>query len=59
MVARQYSDHWIEASKVPALRPVFDRLRKARTPQAEEPARPAPEPAPVKRGLFGGLFGRN
>jgi hypothetical protein len=59
MVARQYSEHWIEASKVPALRPVFDRMRRIREAQAEEPSRPAPEPAPVKRGLFSGLFGRN
>ena len=59
MVARQYSEHWIEASKVPALRPVFDRMRRIREAQAEEAPRPAPEPAPVKRGLFSGLFGRN
>jgi len=59
MVARQYSDHWIEASKVPALRPVFDRVRKARGVSLEVPPSPAPEPPPAKRGLFGGLFGRN
>jgi len=59
MVARQYSEHWIEAAKVPALRPVFDRMRRVRETQAEEPDRPAPEPPPVKRGLFSGLFGRN
>jgi hypothetical protein len=59
MVARQYSEHWIEASKVPALRPVFERMRKVREAQADESPRPAPEPPPVKRGLFSGLFGRN
>jgi hypothetical protein len=56
MVARQFSEHWIEASKVPALRPVFERVRKV---QPDEPVKPAPEPAPAKRGLFSGLFGRN
>ena len=59
MVARQFSDNWIEAVKVPALRPVFERRRR------EEPGRPAelppppPDPVPPKRSLFGGLFGRN
>ena len=59
MVARQYSEHWIEASKVPALRPVFERVRRIRENLAEEAPKPAPEPPPVKRGLFSGLFGRN
>ncbi len=58
MVARQFSEHWIEAGKVPALRPVFDRMRKVREAQAEE-APKVPDPQPVKRGLFSGLFGRN
>jgi hypothetical protein len=60
MVARQFSENWIEAVKVPTLRPVFDRVRKARAAvQPELPATPAPEPPAPKRGLFGGLFGRN
>jgi len=59
MVSRQHSDHWIEASKVPALRPVFDRVRKLREIQVEEEPKAIPEPPPVKRGLFSGLFGRN
>jgi hypothetical protein len=59
MVARQHSDHWIEASKVPSLLPIFDRVRKARGPLAAEMPVLAPEPPPVKRGLFSGLFGRN
>jgi hypothetical protein len=58
MVARQFSDHWIEASKVPSLRPVFDRRRKAAAP-AQLPAAPPPEIQPAKRSLFGGLFHRN
>jgi hypothetical protein len=57
MVARQHSEHWIEASKVPALRPIFDRVRKARGPLAAEV--PVLAQPPVKRGLFSGLFGRN
>ena len=59
MVARQYSENWIEASKVPALRPVFERVRKVREAQIEEAPKPVPVPPPVKRGLFSGLFGRN
>jgi hypothetical protein len=55
LVARQHSDNWIEAGKVPSLRPAFDRARKARN----ETAKAAPEPPPAKRGLFSGLFGRN
>jgi hypothetical protein len=59
MVARQHSEHWIEASKVPSLRPIFDRVRKARGPLAADMPVLTPEPPPVKRGLFSGLFGRN
>ena len=57
MVARQHSENWLEACKVPGLRPAFERLRRERTggaptlPQAEEPA--------PKKGLFSGLFGRH
>ena len=58
-MARQFSDHWIEASKVPALRPIFDRMWKIREALGDEPPRTVPEPAPAKRGLFSGLFGRN
>lgn len=56
MVARQFSDNWLEAAKVPGLRPVFDRLRKTRLP--EPPPSPL-ETAPIKKSLFGGLFGKN
>jgi len=34
-------------------------VRKLREAQAEEAPKPVPEPPPVKRGLFAGLFGRN
>ena len=56
MVARQFSDNWLEASKVPGLRPVFERLRRSRLP--EPPSSPL-ETAPIKKSLFGGLFGKN
>ena len=59
-VARGMSENWMDAAKVPALRAVFDRLRRARMGGADLP--PAPpssisETAP-KRGLFGGMFGK-
>ncbi len=56
LVARQFSDHWIEAAKVPALRPIFERMKRMRS-------EPVPSfgdaQAPQKKSLFGGLFGRN
>ena len=55
LVARQFSENWLEASKVPALRPVFERLRRA-TQMGPVPTL-SNETAPVKRSLFGGLFG--
>lgn len=55
MVARQFSDNWLEAGKVPGLRPVFERLRRMRMP--EPPMSPL-ETAPIKKSLFGGLFGK-
>jgi hypothetical protein len=55
MVARQFSDNWLEAGKVPGLRPVFERLRRMRMP--EPPLSPM-ETAPIKKSLFGGLFGK-
>lgn len=61
LVARQFSEHWIEAYKVPGLRPVFDRLRRERTPGPGAPmgeALPtAGDPGSSKKSLFGGLFG--
>lgn len=53
MVARQFSENWIEAGKVPALRPIFERVRRERMPPP-----PPVEPEAPKRSLFGGLFGK-
>lgn len=56
MVSRQLSENWIEASKVPVLRPVFDRVRRTRSGSSTStPTTPA-ETAPAKKSLFGGLF---
>ena len=54
LVARQFSENWIEAHKVPGLRPVFERIKRLRAsgPEAVEGT------APVKKSLFGGLFGK-
>ena len=57
LVARQFSENWLEANKVPALRPVFERLH--RITQIGPAPTLANETAPVKKSLFGGLFGRN
>lgn len=56
MVARQFSENWIEAGKVPALRPIFERVRRERL--ATEPPPASMDPEAPKRSLFGGLFGR-
>ena len=62
MVARQQSEHWIEAGKVPALRMVFERLKRAQPPMVQQAqanlVAPPAEAVPVKKGIFGGLFGR-
>jgi uncharacterized protein YbaR (Trm112 family) len=54
-VARQFSENWIEAHKVPGLRPVFERLRRLR---ASGPDASIEGTSPVKKSLFGGLFGK-
>ena len=59
MVARQFSEHWIEASKVPALRPIFDQRRRRQGAGQDELPIPPTEILPQKKGLFGGLFSRN
>jgi hypothetical protein len=62
MVARQFSENWIEASKVPSLRPIFDRIRRQQAPAAQQAQAvilpPPNETAPIKKSLFGGLFNR-
>jgi predicted Zn finger-like uncharacterized protein len=56
LVARQHSENWLEAHKVPGLRPVFERLRRERNDVIGLISGPG-EIAP-KKSLFGGLFGR-
>ena len=58
MVARQFSDNWIEAAKVPALRPVFERKRREEGGKPAELPPPPPDLIPPRKSLFGGLFGR-
>jgi predicted Zn finger-like uncharacterized protein len=61
LVARQFSEHWIEAYKVPGLRPVFDRLRRERISGPGAPMDEAlpttGDPGTSKKSLFSGLFG--
>jgi hypothetical protein len=56
LVARQHSENWLEAHKVPGLRPVFERLRRERNEVIGLDSGPG-EIAP-KKSLFGGLFGK-
>lgn len=59
-VARGTSENWMDAFKVPALRPVFERLRRARagiTDTLPPPPSSIADTGP-KRGLFGGMFGK-
>jgi predicted Zn finger-like uncharacterized protein len=58
LVARQHSENWLEAHKVPGLRPAFDRLRRERSGSASSLESGSVEIAP-KKSLFGGLFGKN
>ncbi len=58
-VARGASETWMDAVKVPALRPVFERLRRARM-GGDLPMPPASGigDTGAKKGLFGGMFGK-
>ena len=62
MVARQFSENWIEAGKIPSLRPIFERIRRQQVPAAQQAqaviVQPAAEAAPARKSLFGGLFNR-
>ena len=58
LVARQHSENWLEAHKVPGLRPVFERQRRERSGGAPSLDPSSLEIAP-KKSLFGGLFGKN
>ena len=57
LVARQHSENWLEAHKVPTLRPIFDRLKRERGSGTPALDTPPLEIAP-KKSLFGGLFGK-
>ena len=57
LVARQHSENWLEAHKVPGLRPVFERLRRERSGGAPSLDSGIGD-GPSKKGLFGGLFGK-
>ena len=57
LVARQHSENWLEAHKVPGLRPIFERMRRERSGGAPS-LDPDLDGAP-KKSLFGGLFGKN
>jgi predicted Zn finger-like uncharacterized protein len=58
LVARQQSENWLEAHKVPGLRPVFEHIRRERSGVAASPDSDLGDIAP-KKSLFGGLFGKN
>ncbi len=53
LVARQHSDNWIEASKVPSLRIVFDRVRRQHGGAPDLPSASTSETESPKKGLFG------
>ena len=58
LVARQHSENWLEAHKVPGLRPVFERLRRERLGMPPSLDSGIADSTP-KKSLFGGLFGKN
>jgi hypothetical protein len=58
LVARQHSENWLEAHKVPGLRPVFERLRRERSGGAPSLTNADLGEIAPKKSLFGGLFGK-
>ena len=58
LVARQHSENWLEAHKVPGPRPVFERLRRERS-QGAPSLDSGIGDSSSKKSLFGGLFGKN
>jgi len=64
LVARQFSENWIQAPKVPALRPIFDKIRQENLVEPTQDFSSPPQSVPggqasARKGLFSGLFGRN
>ncbi|HJW73513.1 MAG TPA: zinc-ribbon domain-containing protein [Geothrix sp.] len=59
LVARQYSENWLDAHKVPGLRPVFERLRRERIGAMSVPESGISDTGAHKKSLFGGLFGKS
>jgi hypothetical protein len=62
LVARQHSENWLEAHKVPGLRPIFERLRRERSgsvPNLSGNLSANFDEIAPKKSLFGGLFGKN
>lgn len=58
-VARGTGETWMDAAKVPALRPVFERLRRARMGgDLIQPPTSGIGDTGAKKGLFGGMFGK-
>ncbi len=58
-VARGTSETWMDAAKVPALRPVFERIRRARMGgDLLPPPQSSIGDTGAKKGLFGGMFGK-
>ena len=58
-VTRGMSENWMDAAKVPALRAVFDRMRRTRGAGVDLPPPPSSiGDSGAKRGLFGGMFGK-